>query len=676
MKKKIFLMSLLSVSLTACVSEQKEEDNSSTTPIVAPTVQKPSIYQNINPLSEDSKNLSLSFTMNADGGQSYRIFSSSANNPIRNVSFDLKLIDPELANYITNYSLLINKIEDMNQNFMKNKDASISINFDHVPADFLQDKMQTNSRIIKNAITLEITIDNGVIRKESIAIDLNNINELPSIASRFLNAISILENESYAVTIPITDRNLNDNLKYQFTNIPSFIEIQNILNENCIKNLDNENNNFCIANNKQIQFLINAKEIQEEFINESINFSITDLSKAGNNLNVVNYTIPVIVNNKEEDLYPIITLPDSVFNVNESSSYEIIYDYEKAKDREDFNLVVTPEIDLSGLDLTFQHLPNEKKLRFTNININDNYSRVLKLNITDGKYKSTTSAIINFINDVDRSPQLDIISPNPTQISEQNGGFIEYQATLNNPNKSLNVTYQIDTGGKKIKVDHSPSEKRIYFSEIDITENYSTTLKIIATDGIDSIEKQINVEFINDVSYEKLAFQDRYINLKNNYSNIMSRNDEIEIFSFYKEFALINQINPFLINEYETRINNSLQLDKQELVLVYNKIEDFISIQFPTSQQIAQAELDLIDFRTKLENLGLFATTLLNDFRAELGTLPTLNVVKNSLSPNGVFGRYVGLSTYGSYIDQEKTIWRFNNNYKMLELVNPNFQCN
>ncbi len=672
--KKIFALSILSISLIGCggISEQEEETDEVSIP--SPVIITPPKYEMALPVISDNKNLSLAFSLSStQDSDSFQLVSPSGNNPLKSVELSLSFKDESMKDYILNFTDVSEKINDINENWKNiniNTPQEVSLNFlmDHLPAEFLQDEL-TPERVLNNAITVGIKLDNGQITRKNININVLNENSLPYFNQDQQVGYVFSERTENMVIINLNDDNLNDNLSYR-------IKKENYDGFTLIHMNDLDCTEFCETGNSVILNL-STKDITTQSVVEEFIIEVIDNSLENGELNIVSLPITVTTENINDDLTPSITISENEYTVNESSGIEISYNVESPKDSPTAPVSVSFSLDLDENLASVVHDVENKKIVISNININENLSRVLTLTASTNGFTSSVNTLLNFQNDVDRSPQVMITSPNPSVISEENGGVINYAATLNNPSRNLSTTFEIDVPNDEIVVNHNSVNQTITFSNINIKENYSTVLTVFASDGVDVSSSQINIEFINDIDREKEEFIDRYNVQKNYYNNLINRDDEVKLFSFYEELAEITNLNAEIINETRALISQNATNEKNELLVLFNKLENFTTVVNPSEEVIAAAEEDLSSFKIKLENYGLKSVNDLNNFILQLDvTVPLLSATKNRLTPNNVFSRYIALATYGRYIDVEQNIWIFNQNYKMLELVNPNYQCN
>tara|TARA_B100000700_G_scaffold331687_1_gene467073 strand:- start:15674 stop:17824 length:2151 start_codon:yes stop_codon:yes gene_type:complete len=715
--KKIFTISLLSLALIGCVSEKEQEENNDETSITPPVINIEGNTDVLTANNSNNNNVNFVFSNNTNsncesGSQSensflYSFKNISSNNNIERVTLDIKYNyknadnpSKDIESYIKN----IQTIEEVEANFenriMNSNCPKVALNFefDDLPANFLEDpsgedSYSENSYIVKDAVTLTLTIYTSKLDpiKEDININVENSNTSPATERIELITKTVQENNDTIIFEDIYDENFNDMVAFRLDLPESSENLIDISYENhpeiagtgykklykTQSDIDNK------SLNSKLNLIISTKEISS-VTPHTLNFSIivTDFYPL-NDTEYKEKSIPVsiTIENTEEDLFPSLTV-NSTETISETNGGRIDFSVSNSNDYPNAPLSVNYSLSIDNAqyseNFVFNETENTGYLELSDINISGNQEGLLTLTVDDGINTVSKEILVTLQEDLDRNPTIVINGNNTINISEENGGTISFSAQNNNPDtNSLSLSYDITLPNNNVNVSLNEENQTISFSNINIQNDYSTTLTVTASDGVATVSDTVNVVFVDDIDSEFLEFKADYENEKLKYSEIQ-RNDELVIFNFVKEFSQIQYLQSDLINQYETQVNQFLNSDQIAIDNLVSQIDGFIAKENSyTEQEFDAAKANLNEMKIQVSNYGLESLDAINDLISETNILPLLITSKNELNDEGYYSRYVGNSAYGTYLDQERRLWQFNDEFKFLELVNvQNGQCN
>lgn len=797
MNKKILAIPFLTLLLAACGGGDggtndtggnggSGGNNGSDRPIERPFINDPVDVEEGFGLAESNEFIEVGFSLNNPSKKSYKIGSSNTSRDVKSIDIEIdyeesKISKDDLSTYVKNYDLLLNRLSQIGSDILArpNDVHKFSFEIEDLPAHLYQDsKFMDAERLISNALVFKVFVNKGMNLEtgKPIRFSYKNDNEIPSLPDDLVLNYEYDENSTNYINFTVSDKNYNDTIEYRIVVPVDERDLINVSSTQC-------SNDVCtLGDDKLVSLRVDVSNIEEIQENSSFAIYLTDKSATGANFETLN-EVPVffnlLINNNEEHLTPYVIFTQTEYDVSESGGASIPFVLKNSLENPELPLEFNIDIDLDGVEANVAVDRENNRINFSDINISSNISKVLTATVSDGIGNYSTDILINFIEDIDRSPKVMFLEGSSVNINESTGGSVSYVASLNNPNRDLTVDVIYSRIPTTMVYEHNPRTGVIEFSNIELMEDFSGEIRVVATDGIDSAEDVINIEFINDVEpvvevpstftvseetggvltytgyvtnsterrftanhsvigsvpdgldithsaerqeiifntedmsirgdvtlniiitasdgvstieypvsvvivndvdKEMVLFKESYNEWLDYHSQVTAMNAESVIFDFYKEVALIQGYNPILLEEMGDRVNQFMLEERMAMDVKINEINSFIQ---NTPINANPSDFDegnalLSDFVSMVENYGLQALLEINDLASSGITegLPTLNNLKNSLSPNNVFGRYVGNTTYGRYVEVENINWRFNQGYKMLDLVNPNKICN
>lgn len=791
MNKKLLLLPISAFVLAACGgSEGESTDRGGSNPpeeIQQPQIENPENFsEEMLSLNQEKDSVTLNFSLDPKE-DSFYIYSPKESNDIEQIRFNLEHKDG-LEDYLVNYPDLTNKISQLGDQLINDREAQLTVKIDDLPADMYQNQDDMNAeRVISGILKINMQVDNGIGISRDFELNYQNENELPALPRFFESSFEFNENTTNYITVPIEDSNKNDNLTYSISvnNPLQFMSFDT--DQECEGKNQYELINCVIPKGVERNAIIkiDTGEVANISESEGFEFSFTDQSgslidgEGFNNKNEVSRTFNVDIINDENDLTPSVEFntQSGGFNISELNGGVIEYNLIPADNRPNDELSVSFNIDLDGLDVGLQHDEENNRFVFDNINIAEDKIRTLRVEVSDGQFSSYNEASVTFVDDIDRMPSLSINNGLQQTINESTGGEIGYTTTLNNPERSISVTGSLSIDNVQYNLVHNQENQVFELSDIRATSGETGFLTVTASDGVESVSREVEIQidndiepfvdiqdqisisdgseslstysfisgienntqnreftidysfavpegvvfnfdsnsnllefdvndlytrenierdltitvsdgvsqvettvdvlFTNDVDKEMRDFEEMYDENKSNYNQMVSINAEEVLMDFYQEVALIKGNNNLVIEEIAERGKSLLDEQKVEMDELISDLDNFVSTTTKDDPgslfEPAYEKLSSLD--TKMKNYGLATLFDINELAVML-SMPELERTENFKSENGVYGRYVGNTLYGSYVDFSNDEFRFNEGFKMLDLVNPNQVCN
>lgn len=368
-----------------------------------------------------------------------------------------------------------------------------------------------------------------------------------------------------------------------------------------------------------------------------------------------------------------------------------------------FNINLTPtDLDNDNLDINISNQNNivgrfNKNTNVLEITTPQTYTEETKGGFTIVVDDSNEPLSTNFeltIEKTEVSPTLEVIKP---QNSEGDTKFFVKESEF------LNINYQVsDKNGDVVYVKAEETSKKMVgnlteesstgiitydnFNINEQTEGYvqgengkngyvEVEVMFTATDrtGTAEVSETVTIVIEDDVKAELNSVNDAIELEINKYNSLNSREDELELFKFYSEYALLtNNMTKLQIESLKNQLETDRKKEEQEIESLLSVIQTAQNQDNPNFENLNSL---LKDLESKVSSFGIQAIKIINNIaESSNGTLLLIDentpIMKAS---NEEYSRYVGNTKYGFYSNVQE--WKFLSNYEVFELVNFQGEC-
>lgn len=368
-----------------------------------------------------------------------------------------------------------------------------------------------------------------------------------------------------------------------------------------------------------------------------------------------------------------------------------------------FNINLTPtDLDNDNLDINISNQNNivgrfNKNTNVLEITTPQTYTEETKGGFTIVVDDSNEPLSTNFeltIEKTEVSPTLEVTKP---QNSEGDAKFFVKESEF------LNINYQVsDKNGDVVYVKAEETSKKMVgnlteesstgiitydnFNINEQTEGYvqgengkngyvEVEVMFTATDrtGTEEVSETVTIVIEDDVKAELNSVNDAIELEINKYNSLNSREDELELFKFYSEYALLtNNMTKPQIESLKNQLETDRKNEEQEIESLLSEIQTAQNQDNPNFENLNSL---LKDLESKVSSFGIQAIKIINNI-AESSNGNLLLIDENTpimKASNEEYSRYVGNTKYGFYSNVQE--WKFLSNYEVFELVNFQGEC-